>query len=58
MAVEESNREGASTMLDRGILSRIADTGSTSTENSSAWGEPFAPDNCEPRSKNALQPPV
>jgi hypothetical protein len=30
-------------------------TGSTSIENSSAWAELLARDNCEPRSKNALQ---
>jgi hypothetical protein len=37
------------------ILNPIADTGSISIENSSAWAELFARDNCEPRSKNALQ---
>ena len=31
----------------------IADTGSISIENSSAWAKPFVPNNCEPRSKNA-----
>src|SRR5205085_6863258 len=36
------------------ILNPIADTGSISIENSLAWAEPFARDNCEPRSKNAL----
>src|SRR6516225_145393 len=36
------------------ILNPIADTGSISIENSSAWTELFARDNCEPRSKNAL----
>ena len=35
------------------ILNPIADTG-ISIENSSAWAELFARDNCEPRSKNAL----
>ena len=29
--------------------------GSTSIESRSAWAELFARDNCEPRSKNALQ---
>src|SRR5262249_29018874 len=37
------------------ILNPIADTGSISIENSSAWAELFARDNCEPRSKNALR---
>ena len=36
------------------ILNPIADTGSTSIENSSARAELFARDNCEPRGKNAL----
>src|SRR6516165_6461555 len=35
------------------ILNPIANTG-ISIENSSAWAELFARDNCEPRSKNAL----
>src|SRR6516225_5591960 len=34
-------------------LNPIADTGSISIENSSAWAKPFVRDNCEPRSKNA-----
>jgi hypothetical protein len=38
------------------ILNPIAVTASLSIDNSSAWGELFARDNCEPRSKNALQP--
>src|SRR5215475_2970228 len=37
------------------ILHRTADTESISTKNSLAWAELFARDNCEPRSKNALQ---
>jgi len=36
------------------ILTPIADTGSISIENSLAWVELSARDNCEPRSKNAL----
>jgi hypothetical protein len=36
------------------IFKPIADSGSTSIENSSAWAELFAGDNCEPRSNNAL----
>ena len=35
------------------ILNPIADSGSLSIKNSSAWAELFAGDNCEPRSKNA-----
>jgi len=37
------------------ILNPIADTGSIAIENSLAWAEPFARDNCELHSKNALQ---
>jgi hypothetical protein len=37
------------------ILNPIADTGSVSIENSSAWAELFARDNREPCRKNALQ---
>src|SRR6185312_3704810 len=36
------------------ILNPIADAGSISIENSLAWTEPFARDNCQPHSKNAL----
>jgi hypothetical protein len=36
------------------IVCPIADTGSISIENSSAWVELSARDNCGPRSKNAL----
>src|SRR5215471_17251477 len=36
------------------ILNPIADIGSISIENGSAWAELFARDNCEPRNKNAL----
>src|SRR5882672_12636681 len=36
------------------ILNPIADTGSISIENSLAWTELFARDNCGPRSKNVL----
>jgi hypothetical protein len=32
----------------------LADTGSISIEDSSAWAKLFARDNCEPRGKNAL----
>src|ERR1700733_4971148 len=45
-----STRFAAATILDP-----IADSGSISIENSSACAELFARDNCEPRSKNALQ---
>src|SRR6516162_7996789 len=34
------------------ISNPIADTGSISIEDSSAWAKLFARDNCEPRSKN------
>jgi hypothetical protein len=34
------------------IPNPIADTGSISIEDSSAWAKLFARDNCEPRSKN------
>jgi hypothetical protein len=44
-----STRFAAATMLNP-----IAGTGSISIENSLAWAELFARDNCEPRSKNAL----
>ncbi len=44
-----STRFAAATMLNP-----IADTGSISIVNSSAWAEPFARDNREPRSKNVL----
>jgi hypothetical protein len=37
------------------ILNPIADPGSTPIKNSLAWAELFPRDNCEPRSKNALQ---
>ncbi|MGB7887354.1 MAG: sulfite exporter TauE/SafE family protein, partial [Xanthobacteraceae bacterium] len=45
-----STRFAAATILDP-----IADTGSISIEDGSAWAELFARDNGEPRSKNALQ---